>query len=197
MRFNANRGYVGHSMSRKAARAYEDGEMPKSKWTKFVLIDRVWRQDPFWSADLLSSCLLETLRARFLRRSSWHHTGKYFNETYFYELDADVIGGHDVESLLAADAEMRANRRRAPENSGPEPVKGRIRFESWEGSRRHGRFVEHELPCLILGNWAYTECGKKKLDGTHVLDIQRFERAPRETAATYGRIAATLPRQRG
>lgn len=47
MGFNSNRGYVGHSMSVRAASAYGNGEMPKSKWTKSVLIDRVWRQDPF------------------------------------------------------------------------------------------------------------------------------------------------------
>lgn len=193
MSFKANGGYVGHSMSRRAVRAYEDGEMPKSKWTKAVLIDRVGRQDPFWSTGLLSSFLLETLQAYLLRKSSWHHTGKYFNETDFYELDADVVNRHDVESLFAADAEMRANRRQVTENNGPEPVKGRIRFESWEGSRKHGRFVRHELPCLILGDWAYTECGRKRLDGRHVLDVERFDRAPRGTAKTYERIAGTLP----
>ena len=196
MGFNSNRGYVGHSMSVRAALAYGDGEMPKSMWTKSVLIDRIRQADSFWPVELLSSCLLETLRARFLRRSGWHHTGRFFNETDFLELDAAVIETHDVDALLAADAEMRANRRTAAKSRRTGPVKGRIRFESWEGSRSHGRFVTHELACLIIGNWAYTECGKKRLDGAHVLDVERFERAPRGTAATYERIAATLPRQR-
>lgn len=31
---DVNSGYIGYSMSRRAAEAYEDGEMPKSKWTK-------------------------------------------------------------------------------------------------------------------------------------------------------------------
>ena len=197
MGINSNRGYVGHSMSVRAALAYGDGEMPKSKWTKSVLIDRIRREDSFWPVELLSSCLLETLRARFLRRSGWHHTGRFFNETDFLALDGDAITAHDVDALLAADAEMRASRRTAARARETGPVKGRIRFESWEGSRSHGRFVTHDLPCLIIGNWAHTEHGRKRLDGAHVLDVERFERAPRGTAETYERIAATLPRQRG
>ena len=184
---------MGHSMSVRAASAYGDGEMSKSKWTKAVLIDRVVQEDFFWPAGLLDSCLLETLRARFLRRSSWHHTGKYFNETVFYELDADAIAAHDVDALLTADAEMRAGRRTAARTRKTGPVKGRIRFENWEGSRKHGRFVTHELPCLIFGNWAYTECGRKRLDGRHILSVERYERAPRGMAKTYERIAGTLP----
>ncbi len=196
MGFNSNRGYVGHSMSVRAAMAYGDGEMPKSKWTKSVLIDRIRQADSFWPVDLLFSCLLATLRERFLRRSSWHHTGRYFNETDFFALNEDVIAAHDVDGLLEADIAMRARNKKPGDSPVSSAVKGRIRFESWEGSRKHGRFVTHELACLIIGNWAYTECGKKRLDGAHVLDVERFERAPRGTAATYERIAATLPRQR-
>ena len=35
---DVNSGYIGHSMSRRAAEAYEDGEMPKSKWTKKAMV---------------------------------------------------------------------------------------------------------------------------------------------------------------
>ena len=31
---NMNSGYSGYSMSNRAVDAYEDGEMPLSKWTK-------------------------------------------------------------------------------------------------------------------------------------------------------------------
>lgn len=32
--WNMNSGYSGYSMSNRAVDAYEDGEMPLSKWTK-------------------------------------------------------------------------------------------------------------------------------------------------------------------
>ena len=35
---DVNSGYIGYSMSRRAAEAYEDGEMPKSKWTKKAMV---------------------------------------------------------------------------------------------------------------------------------------------------------------
>lgn len=31
---DVNSGYIGYSMSRRAAEAHEDGEMPKGEWTK-------------------------------------------------------------------------------------------------------------------------------------------------------------------
>lgn len=31
---DVNSGYIGYSMSRRAAEAHENGEMPRSKWTK-------------------------------------------------------------------------------------------------------------------------------------------------------------------
>lgn len=35
---DVNSGYIGYSMSRRAAEAYENGEMPKSKWTKKAMV---------------------------------------------------------------------------------------------------------------------------------------------------------------
>ena len=32
-------GYVGSSMSRRAREAYENGEKPKSRWTKEAMLD--------------------------------------------------------------------------------------------------------------------------------------------------------------
>ena len=36
--WNMNSGYSGYSMSNRAVDAYEDGEMPLSKWTKKMII---------------------------------------------------------------------------------------------------------------------------------------------------------------
>lgn len=41
MGFNMNSGYFGWSMSRNAVAAYEDGEKPRSKWTKAAILAAV------------------------------------------------------------------------------------------------------------------------------------------------------------
>lgn len=38
---DASSGYIGWSMSRNAAAAYADGEMPKSKWTKAAMVEAI------------------------------------------------------------------------------------------------------------------------------------------------------------
>ena len=35
---DVNSGYIGRSMSRRAAEACEDGEMPKGEWTKKAMV---------------------------------------------------------------------------------------------------------------------------------------------------------------
>lgn len=89
-----NSGYIGWSMSLRAAEAYEFGEMPKSKWTKKAIIEalRVMCDE----LDLVYDPSVERMRKaelfdRFLYKSSWHHTSKFFNETDFYAVDEDEV----------------------------------------------------------------------------------------------------------
>ena len=42
-----NSGYSGYSMSNRAVDAYEDGEMPLSKWTKKMIISEVVEHEHF------------------------------------------------------------------------------------------------------------------------------------------------------
>lgn len=88
---NANSGYVGWSMSRNAAQAYADGEMPKSKWTRAAMLqaiqDYCWVEGYRYPRDLLASMKKDEIFARFFYQSSWHHTSKFFNSTNFYSID--------------------------------------------------------------------------------------------------------------
>ena len=84
------RGYVGSSMSTRAQAAYEAGEMPKSKWTKAVIVnaiksfcdddDRVY--DP--SIEKMKKA---DLQDAFISWKSWHHTSRYANMTNFYGIN--------------------------------------------------------------------------------------------------------------
>lgn len=66
---NANRGYVGYSMSVRAAAAYENLEMPKTAFKKHYGIN-----EKTFQLLLTNECLID----------SWHHTSKHFNKTNFY-----------------------------------------------------------------------------------------------------------------
>lgn len=56
---DVNSGYIGHSMSRRAAEAYEDGEMPKSKWTKKAMVAAIQAYcdefDMFFAPDTVAA----------------------------------------------------------------------------------------------------------------------------------------------
>ena len=122
---DANSGYVGWSMSRRAAEAYEDGEMPKSKWTKGAMVAAI--RDCCDEFDLAYDPKVESMRKdelfhRFFEVTSWHHTSKFFNETDFYGIDegemedafrpmtAEEISERDAarEAALAAYLEQRS-----------------------------------------------------------------------------------------
>ena len=95
---NANNGYYGWSMSNRAVEAYDNDEMPKSKWTKARMLDEIVRyMEDNWltlGADAdsyVAKLTKDELFNRFFRCSSWHHTSKYFNATDFYSLDEDAV----------------------------------------------------------------------------------------------------------
>lgn len=74
------------NMSVNAVDAYDRGVMPKHKWTK-VALGSVW-------LDLVGSELpdmpIADLKTALLRYSEWHHTGKNFTKTDFYEFSVDA-----------------------------------------------------------------------------------------------------------
>lgn len=88
-------GYVGVRMSENAMYAYEDGEMPKSRWTKRAMLDAIEDWCDAWGVPYdgeLSALRKQDLFARFFEWKSWHHTGKFANETDFYGLDEEALG---------------------------------------------------------------------------------------------------------
>lgn len=83
-------GYVGQSMSRRAAIAYDNGEAPKSKWTKKAMIAALeewadWNDREMPAA--IAKMKKDDIFASYFRHTSWHHTGKFANETDFYGIN--------------------------------------------------------------------------------------------------------------
>lgn len=68
--FGGNSGYVGYSMSKRAAEAKEEGRYPKTEFRREYHITAK-------SLDMLTSL-------GFINNSEWHHTSMYGNKTPFY-----------------------------------------------------------------------------------------------------------------
>lgn len=197
MAHDMNSGYRGWSMSERAAEAYQDGERPKSKWTKSLMLEAICEQCSERGASVpegMGKLTRAELFDRFFCRSSWHHTSMHCNETDFYSVDEEAVeeAGRIVKEVLAQRTARREHGQvRADE--APAIVKGTIAYDEWEGSRRYGRFVRHHALCLIVGNWAYTLEGKKDIRGSHIIKVERHARAPRGTASEYKRIEGRMP----
>ncbi|MFA5405528.1 MAG: hypothetical protein WC358_11390, partial [Ignavibacteria bacterium] len=86
--FGGNSGYVGYSMSRRAAVAYEEGKLTYSKL-------------PVWAKRMVDAGLATT--------DEWHHTSSYGNETPFYnvqqffekltEAEKKTLGIEDIDNI--------------------------------------------------------------------------------------------------
>ena len=87
-------GYVGLRMSENAVSAYNNGEKPKSKWTKAQIIAALKAYCDDY--DLLYDAAVESMTKAaifdaFFAWVSWHHTGKFANETDFYALNENAV----------------------------------------------------------------------------------------------------------
>lgn len=105
-----NSGYNGYRMSKRAAYAYECGEMPKYKWTKKAILAAV--EEFCNDADLLFKAPKGTkdeLFNQFIVLSSWHHTSRYCNATDFYCVNTNAV----VEAFRPLTEEEKAAKQAA------------------------------------------------------------------------------------
>lgn len=163
---DVNSGYIGYSMSRRAAEAYEDGEMPKSKWTKKAMVAAIQSYcdefDMLFDPDLLKGMHKDEVFERFFHESSWHHTSKFFNETDFYKLDEDAVCGSFRPMNPTEVAERDAVRRQAIEEE--KAVREAMRAAEIEQLDRHRAYREEHVE-LIASRWSPTGAGWLDMSG--------------------------------
>lgn len=87
--YGNNSGYIGYSMSKRAATAYENGKKPLSKFGKYDLEafnEAITEQglEPIKTVKELKNIVF------LCGGDEWHHTSYYGNRTKFYDLE-DVI----------------------------------------------------------------------------------------------------------
>lgn len=181
-------------MSQRAATAYAMGERPWSKWTKSDLLAAADKGLDEKTIKKLSTYRSDNLRTVLLRRTSWHHTSKMFNETDFYapHIDADDIP--DIIMELDAGAAAEAMRREKADAEMRVARKTRIEYGEWTSSRSHPKLETSEAYAVVVGNWAYLANGRrKKLDGAHIRVLASYRKAPRGTAEEFRTIMARVP----
>ena len=96
------RGYKGQSMSVTAVWAYGRGERPLSQWTKSAILEEIkniFDELPEEKAEMIKKMTLTELRENFLNYTAYHHTGKFYNSTNFYQLNADRVENITVEEI--------------------------------------------------------------------------------------------------
>ena len=197
--FNANSGYVGYSMSRRAAEAYENDEKPRSQWTKDEIIDAVLNINHDIDKNLIKKFSVNDLRLYFLERTSWHHTGKFYNKTDFYSIDEDKakewsndqIKTH-FENQKKARAEKIALKDKIAQKKKEDEILNNyvadISYIEWINRRPYkvdlkGIKVEEKGNWIIFKNGAETI--KKKL---YNVDVSNYQWTPEQRQIAKKRI---------
>ena len=193
-------GYIGQRMSERAASAYDMGEKPLSKWKKSNIIERLKELVALGELEATAEQLkqieklsLKTLKVSFLRSSSWHHTGKYYNETNFYDVDIENVektlkNSGLLETLEENDKDLKKAIREAKAEQAKKGGRWAIICYSWtenRGSKKWARIYECQQNFLakIKGKAAIITKGWKKDKKVYNYSIvHEFEGKPRKNA---------------
>ncbi len=148
-------GYHNYSMSNNAVQAYSDGEKPLTKWTKSELLDCLSSEQQEFCRRLT----LQELRQELLEYAGWHHTSNYYNKTRFYAISEEAVQ-ELTEDKVATIIECRATREK---KSTCEPVvemyiTALVRYDEWEGSRKHPKLVHKEDIVFYKSNEKMVTC---------------------------------------
>lgn len=181
-----NSGYVGYSMSVRACEAYDEGEMPKSKWTKAKMIEAVHSACEEFEVeypDNLAKLKRDEIFAHLFTCSSWHHTSMMCNETDFYavsEKRVKQLSEERVSEWIAKRDAKKEQDTRSGVSTSQKREYARISFTEWIGSRNHRQPREQLGWGEIVGDWCHLiepsvgGCGKKKVRGTGCEIAKRF-----------------------
>lgn len=164
-------GYIGNKMSVNAWNAHQSGEKTWSEWRKddFICLFSEELQ------PLAKKLTLNELKCQLLTATGWHHTGKYFNKTSFFEIDDDALAELTAENIDNIIANRPKRERRVPKAKGkPLFITAKIRYIEWEGRfANYKRPVEHiEIVQFMSNEKMVTVSGynKKRLSSVEILE---------------------------
>lgn len=199
-------GYIGCKMSERAQEAYDSGERPMSKWSKWDILSELEYDLDDEAIVKLSKYSVQALKNVCLEWTSWHHTGSYANETDFYQ----VIDGRDADlnqmfmDLDTEEKELKEFKKRQREEKRLlESTEEKCYFEFgvWSGTKKHPKLDYHKAFGVKKGNWIYYMDGsllkKKKASGNYVNVLQTYNRAPIGKAYIFNKIKKELKKKKG
>lgn len=160
-------GYHNFSMSNNAIDAYRNGEMPLSKWTKGIILEKLEIRD--YNVEMFKKLTVAQLKKYFLRYSSWHHTSSRYNCTDFYSMDWDT-----VEEFAKGDLIIE---KETKEKKVETTVKSMIEIEYpvWGGTRNHPRITGYEtMEGERNGDWCVGSWKRKKISGNGVTILREW-----------------------
>lgn len=168
-------GYIGQSRSENSSNAIENFELPLSMINKGVLSDfedeLTYGSDGYEIDSKVFNLPLSIWKfgANKVGYSSWHHTGKYFNRTYHYDLYmvAEYLTEH-YDTIRNDYKDYKAELKKEKEKALSHVELGYIEYQVWSGSRRHPKIVDYSSA------WGYIKSTSKKdwlIDGYDRFDI--------------------------
>ena len=98
--YGGNSGYVGYSMSKRAAQAREEGRYPKTDFKK--------------EYGVTEKSFNALVKIGAIDDSEWHHTSKYGNKTSFYRWDDDLYESVYRDNKAEIDKLARAYQSKLP-----------------------------------------------------------------------------------
>ena len=138
-----NNGYDGYSMSIRAREAYENGEKPKSKWTKKEIIEHIKQSNPSIVSIVSKMSLLE-IKNYFLYRSSWHQTSQMYNRTDFYSM----MSPEEIAALRVED--LPEHKKEKDKEITSVVYRGSIQYLEWSGTRNYPRAKKVNLEDVVI-----------------------------------------------
>lgn len=156
-------GYSGWSISNNVLDAYNNSEMPLSKWSKTAILERIVylindeEISIKFDLKLLKRMNLQSLKDVFLSNSGWHHTSAMYNKTKFYKVNSMVINEMTDEKIKEI-----INGEKQIKKEEPRIEYAKCKFLVWSGSRKHPKSKEYVENGIIKDNWFYRSDGSKK-----------------------------------
>ena len=174
--FGGNSGYVGYSMSRRAAQAREDGKFPKTDFKKEYKV----KEDS----------LKALVDAKVIDDSEWHHTSMYGNRTTFYQWDepeyADIYAENkkEIDAMIAnKEKDLKSKIANLQEQLDAMPKERPYRYEMESDEFRNAkRRIERETSAKtqeINDSYPYNETKEQRAERISRLEAAWAEREAR------------------
>lgn len=139
--FGGNSGYVGYSMSKRAAEAKEEGRYPKTEFRREYHITAK-------SLDMLTSL-------GFIDNSEWHHTSMYGNKTPFYGWTEDEFADDYLKHKKEVDTLCKGI-----DPKTKQPLLEKVEKPQYEHEYEMPQYGEAETAANPIREWRHKQIDK-------------------------------------